>query len=99
MQPSSQDEKLIADLTISNTKNISCEILLAGDNRLQEAHRKAVSRTIDLIESRYAQTQINEQPVGTDNLTVVKLPHDPSRQLAPQLHTHCLALALGEEEC
>lgn len=92
MQSNSRDKKFDRDLTISNAKNIRLEVLVGGDSRLQEAHRQAVSRTIDLIESRYAQTRINEQPVGIDNLIVVEYHHDPIRELAPQLHTHCLTL-------
>ncbi len=65
---------------------------MGGDKRLEEAHRIAVSRTIDLIESRYATTRINKQPVQTDNLIVAKWHHDTSRELDPHLHTHCLIM-------
>lgn len=99
MQPNSKDEKFKTDLTISNVKNISLEVLVGGDSALLEAHCVAVSRTIDLIESRYAQTQINGQPVRTDNLTVVELPHDTSRELEAHLHTHRLAVESGDKEC
>ena len=88
MQPSSKDEKFKADLIISNSKDISLEVLIGGDSALLEAHRVAVSHTIALIESRYAQTRINEQVVKTDNLIVGKWHHDTSRELDPHLHTH-----------
>jgi len=71
---------------------VSIACLVGGDTRLEEAHRKAVSRTIDLIESRYATTRINKQPVKTDNLIVAKWHHDTSRELDPHLHTHCLVM-------
>lgn len=97
MQPSNNDKKFDADLTVASTKNISLEILLAEDSRLQEAHRAAVSRTINLIESRYASNLFNEQPIGGDNPIVAQLHHDPSRELKAQLHTHCIALR--DDEC
>jgi conjugative relaxase-like TrwC/TraI family protein len=85
-------ERAGIDLTFSAPKSVSIACLVGGDTRLEEAHRIAVSRTIDLIESRYATTRINKQPVKTDNLIVAKWHHDTSRELDPHLHTHCLVM-------
>jgi conjugative relaxase-like TrwC/TraI family protein len=85
-------ERAGIDLTFSAPKSVSIACLVGGDTRLEEAHRNAVSRTIDLIESRYATTRINKQPVKTDNLIVAKWHHDTSRELDPHLHTHCLVM-------
>jgi len=85
-------ERAGTDLTFSAPKSVSIACLVGGDKRLEEAHRIAVSRTIDLIESRYATTRINKQPVQTDNLIVAKWHHDTSRELDPHLHTHCLIM-------
>ena len=85
-------ERAGIDLTFSAPKSVSIACLVGGDTRLEEAHRKAVTRTIDLIESRYAQTRINGQVVKTDNLIVAKWHHDTSRELDPHLHTHCLVM-------
>jgi len=85
-------ERAGIDLTFSAPKSVSIACLVGGDTRLEEAHRIAVSRTIDLIESRYATTRINKQPVQTDNLIVAKWHHDTSRELDPHLHTHCLVM-------
>jgi len=88
----SKKERAATDLTFSAPKSVSIACLVGGDTRLEEAHRIAVSRTIDLIESRYATTRINGQPVQTDNLIVAKWHHDTSRELDPHLHTHCLVM-------
>ncbi|MCY7286068.1 MAG: relaxase domain-containing protein, partial [Cyanobacteria bacterium CAN_BIN43] len=85
-------ERAGIDLTFSAPKSVSIACLVGGDTRLEAAHRIAVSRTIDLIESRYATTRINKQPVQTDNLIVAKWHHDTSRELDPHLHTHCLVM-------
>ncbi|WP_051482692.1 MobF family relaxase [Synechocystis sp. PCC 7509] len=85
-------ERAGIDLTFSAPKSVSIACLVGGDTRLEEAHRIAVSQTIDLIESRYAQTRINGQVVKTDNLIVAKWHHDTSRELDPHLHTHCLIM-------
>jgi conjugative relaxase-like TrwC/TraI family protein len=85
-------ERAGIDLTFSAPKSVSIACLVGGDTRLEEAHRKAVARTIDLIESRYATTRINGQSVQTDNLIVAKWHHDTSRELDPHLHTHCLVM-------
>ncbi len=85
-------ERAGTDLTFSAPKSVSIACLVGGDTRLEEAHRIAVTRTIDLIESRYAQTRINGQVVQTGNLIVAKWHHDTSRELDPHLHTHCLIM-------
>ncbi len=99
MQSNSRDKKFEIDLTISNAKNLSLEVLSGGDSALQEAHRAAVSCVINLIESRYVQTRIDGQPVTIDNPTVTKWHDDTSRELDPHLHTHSPTLASGDEEC
>ena len=43
-------ERAGIDLTFSAPKSVSIACLVGGDTRLEEAYRKAVARTIDLIE-------------------------------------------------
>lgn len=54
MQSSSKDKKSDADLTLSNTENISLEDLLAGDRRLLEAHQAAVNKILKSLEQHDA---------------------------------------------
>lgn len=85
-------ERAGVDLTFSAPKSVSLACLVGGDSRLEEAHRNAVRRTIDLIEERYAFTRINDERVKTGNLIVAVWHHDTSRELDPHLHSHCLLM-------
>ncbi|MBW4639014.1 MAG: relaxase domain-containing protein [Gloeocapsa sp. UFS-A4-WI-NPMV-4B04] len=85
-------ERAGVDLTFSAPKSVSLACLVGGDSRLEEAHRIAVRRTIDLIEERYAFTRINDERVKTGNLIVAVWHHDTSRELDPHLHSHCLLM-------
>jgi conjugative relaxase-like TrwC/TraI family protein len=85
------------DFTISAPKSVSILAVVAGDDRLIEAHRTAVSETLKEAEpyaaSRVRQARANEdRPTG--NLALVVYHHDTSRELDPQLHTHAIAANL-----
>lgn len=54
MQPSSDDEKSDVDLTKSDIKTTSLEVLLTGDRRLLEAHQAAVNKTLNFLERHNA---------------------------------------------
>ncbi len=86
------------DLTFSAPKSVS--ILSLADKRFIEAHQNAVTRTLDYIESRYAQARATEngvtRPVTTGKLAIAKFDHITSRELDPQLHTHCLVFNLTQ---
>ena len=86
------NERAGVDLTFSAPKSVSLACLVGGDKRLEEAHRTAVKRTLELIEKRYAQTRVKGKRVKTDNLTVAMWHHDTSRELDPHLHTHCVVM-------
>src|ERR1700721_1361377 len=66
------------DFTISAPKSVSVLAILGGDHRLIEAHRAAGAN-----ENR-----------ATGNLVLAVYPHDTSRELDPQLHTHAVAANL-----
>ncbi len=85
-------ERAGVDLTFSAPKSVSLACLVGGDKQLEEAHRVAVKRTLELIEKRYAQTRVKGKRVKTDNLTVALWHHDTSRELDPHLHTHCVVM-------
>jgi len=85
------------DFTISAPKSVSILAIIGGDDRLIEAHRKAVSETLREAEtyaaSRVRQAGANEdRPTG--NLALAVYHHDTSRELDPQLHTHAVAANL-----
>ncbi|MEM9155468.1 MAG: MobF family relaxase, partial [Cyanobacteria bacterium P01_F01_bin.33] len=84
------------DMTFSAPKSVSLAALVNGDRELEMAHRTVVDRTLAHIESHHALTRKwdgrKQQPVRTGNLIVAKFHHDTSRELDPQLHTHCVAI-------
>lgn len=86
------------DITFSAPKSVS--LVSLSDERLQEAHRVAVTRTLEHIESRYAQARTTEdgvtRPVQTGNLAVARFDHMISREMDPQLHTHCFVVNLTQ---
>lgn len=82
------------DFTVSAPKSVSILADLGGDERLVEAHRKAVHEALQELEScaatRVRQNGLNEDRT-TGNLAVAVYHHDTSRELDPQLHTHAVA--------
>ncbi|NBD34125.1 MAG: relaxase domain-containing protein, partial [Cyanobacteria bacterium] len=80
------------DLTFSAPKSISLASLVGEQDQLEQAHRKAVRKVIDLIEDNYVATRINGKRTPTDNLAVAMWHHDTSRELDPHLHTHCIVM-------
>lgn len=80
------------DITFSAPKSVSILALVCGDQKLLEAHRDAVKKTLSIIESECAQARhfkdgrMNYEDTG--NLTVACFEHGVSRELDPQLHTH-----------
>src|SRR3984885_9727650 len=85
------------DFTISAPKSVSILAIIGGDDRLIEAHRKAVSETLQEAEtyaaSRVRQAGANEDR-STGNLALAVYHHDTSRELDPQLHTHAVTANL-----
>lgn len=82
------------DFTFSAPKSVSIMAILGGDERLIEAHRRAVTEALTELE-RIAATRVrsfnrNEDRV-TGNIVVARYSHDSSRRLDPQLHDHCVA--------
>jgi len=82
------------DLTFSASKSVSLMALVAGDERLLQAHDKAVQAAMEIVQSYFAVTR-RQQDGQMRELTNVELVaglfrHDTSRALDPQLHTHAV---------
>ncbi|HVO19846.1 MAG TPA: MobF family relaxase [Anaeromyxobacter sp.] len=85
------------DLTFSAPKSVSLQALVALDPAALGAHDRAVDRAVAVAEERaQARRWVNgkSQVEDTRNLAVAKFRHQVSRELDPQLHTHCLVLNL-----
>lgn len=85
------------DFTISAPKSVSVMAKVGGDERLIEAHRKAVDEALKELEvqaaSRVRKDGANDDRT-TGNLVLAVYHHDTSRELDPQLHTHAVAANL-----
>jgi conjugative relaxase-like TrwC/TraI family protein len=81
------------DLTFSAPKSVSIMALVAGDQRLIEAHNLAVRETVEKIETSVAtrrQIDGDIERETTGNAVVALFRHDTSRAQDPQLHTHAI---------
>ena len=84
------------DITFSAPKSVSLEALVMGDTRVLRAHDEAVRATLDWIESDLLQTRSWDPKTGrrprvkADGMVVAGFRHLTSRDLDPQLHTHCI---------
>jgi conjugative relaxase-like TrwC/TraI family protein len=82
------------DCTFSAPKSLSLAALVGGDMRLIEAHDKAVKAACAVIEARYLRTWCQHERVEAIAPIIAMFAHDTSRELDPQLHTHCFFLNL-----
>ena len=84
------------DVTLSAPKSVSLLALVGGDARIVAAHDKAVGRTLAWIEKNAIETRMQDPATGAmiraggQKTVVATFRHDTSRNLDPQLHTHCV---------
>ncbi|MBD2505507.1 MobF family relaxase [Anabaena azotica] len=98
----SSERRAATDFTFSAPKSVSLQALVGGDERLIDAHRLAVRKTLFLIEERYSHTRVTtdagRKVVRTGNLVVAEFDHIESRELDPHLHTHALIMNMTQLE-
>ena len=84
------------DFTFSAPKSVSIAALVQQDERVVKAHHQAVAKALSVLEERYAQTRIStetgRQRIKTGNLITAIFTHGTSREVEPQLHSHCVVL-------
>jgi conjugative relaxase-like TrwC/TraI family protein len=93
------------DITFSAPDSVSRAALVLGDDRLIEAHNKAVERTLNYIEEKHLTCRLMVRKTGEMELVVgqkmlaVLFLHDTSRALVQNLQTHCVIanMILGED--
>ena len=84
------------DITLSAPKSVSLAALIGGDKRIEEAHDKAVGRTLAWVEKNVAETRLSDRETGRmvraggQKMVAATFRHDTSRNLDPQLHTHAV---------
>ena len=87
------NKRVLYDWVISPPKSVSVAALLQ-DSRIIAAHNRAVQATLQELET-FAETRVRRdgnaggvRPTG--NLVAACFRHETSRELDPQLHTHCV---------
>jgi conjugative relaxase-like TrwC/TraI family protein len=87
------NRRIFFDFTFSPPKSVSIAGFLGKDERILQAHARAVRTALAEFES-FAATRIRVGGAQTDRLTgnfaAALFTHDTSRALDPHLHTHCI---------
>jgi conjugative relaxase-like TrwC/TraI family protein len=87
------NRRIFFDFTFSPPKSVSIAGFLGRDERILEAHARAVRLALAEFES-FAATRIRVGGAQSDRLTgnfvAALFTHDTSRALDPHLHTHCI---------
>lgn len=87
------DRRIFYDFTFSPPKSVSLAGLIGKDERILEAHNRAVKSALHEFEA-FAATRIRKNGAQNDRLTgnfaAALFTHDTSRALDPHLHTHCV---------
>ena len=84
------------DVTLSAPKSVSLLAMVGGDERIVAAHDQAVGKTLAWIEEHTVQTRVQDKATGAmirtggQKMVAATFRHDTSRNLDPQLHTHCV---------
>ena len=93
------------DVTLSAPKSVSLMAMVGGDERIVDAHDRAVGRTLAWIERNAVETRLQDRATGAmvraggHKMVAATFRHDTSRNLDPQLHTHAVIanMVQGEE--
>ena len=78
--------------------------MVGGDERIIKAHDRAVGNTLAWVEEHAVRTRVQDKATGamirTDGQKMVAATfrHDTSRNLDPQLHTHCVIANMVQGE-
>ena len=92
------------DLTFSAPKSVSLAALVGGDERIVDAHDRAVAATLAWVEKNAGETRMQDPATGrmvragSQKIVAATFRHDTSRNLDPQLHTHAVLANLVQGE-
>ena len=92
------------DVTLSAPKSVSLLAMVGGDERIVEAHDQAVGKTLAWVEEHAVQTRVQDKATGAmvrtggQKMVAATFRHDTSRNLDPQLHTHCVIANMVQGE-
>ena len=87
------NRRVFYDFTLSPPKSVSIAALAGGDERIIEAHGRAVFTAMGELE-QFASTRVRRGGSFSDretgNVAGAIFHHDTSRALDPHLHSHCI---------
>ncbi|MCI0748455.1 MAG: relaxase domain-containing protein [Verrucomicrobia subdivision 3 bacterium] len=87
------NRRIFYDFTFSPPKSVSLAAFLGRDERILEAHGRAVKTALREFEA-FAATRIRtggaQNDRRTGNFAAALFTHDTSRALDPHVHTHCI---------
>jgi conjugative relaxase-like TrwC/TraI family protein len=87
------NRRVFYDFTLSPPKSVSIAALAGSDERIIEAHSRAVSVAMGELEA-FASTRVRRgggfSDRETGNVVGATFHHDTSRALDPHLHSHCI---------
>ena len=92
------------DVTLSAPKSVSLMAMVGGDDRIVEAHDKAVMATLGWVEKNAIETRMRDPATGAmvragnQKMVAATFRHDTSRNLDPQLHTHAVIANMVQGE-
>ncbi len=92
------------DVTLSAPKSVSLMAMVGGDERVVAAHDQAVGATLGWIERNAIETRLRDRATGAmvragdQKMVAATFRHDTSRNLDPQLHTHCVIANMVQGE-
>lgn len=94
------ERRIGVDFTFSAPKSVSILYEVFGNEDMLVAHKKAVEQALSLLENDFCVTRktisgITEKEV-TNNIVAATFNHHASRELDPQLHTHCVVMNITE---
>jgi len=87
------NRRIFYDFTFSPPKSVSIVALVGEDNRIVEAHDRAIRVALRELE-QFAGTRVHTPETISDrntaNVVCAVFRHDTSRALDPHLHSHCI---------
>lgn len=89
------------DFTFSAPKSVSMQALIGGDQRVVEAHQRAVGEALAMLEQQaIARKKVNgvSHRQTTGNVVAAAFQHELSRARDPQLHTHVVVMNVTQRE-
>ena len=96
------EHRMGTDITFSAPKSISLAALIGGDERVINAHHRAVTKTLQYIEKNILESRAVNPKTGAferikgQNMVAATFRHEASRNLDPQLHTHAVIANMAQ---